>query len=72
MCVEPGSWEQQRGPGGGWCGKARWREGQCAHLIQHGVSLGPLPLPEQHEASDDVRGHNVKVSKKLSKEVGNF
>ena len=43
-----------------------------AHLVQHGIALGPLPLPEQHQAGDDVRRHNVQVSEKLGKEVGDF
>jgi hypothetical protein len=43
-----------------------------AHLVQHRVALGSLPLPEQHQASNDVRRHDVKVPEKFSKEVGNF
>lgn len=42
------------------------------HLIQHGIALGPLPLPEQHQACDDVGWHDVKISEKLGKEVGDF
>lgn len=43
-----------------------------AHLVQHGVALGPLPLPEQHQTSDDVGWHDVEVAEKLGEEVGDF
>ena len=65
--VEPGGGRD--GLGGGQCGDVTraW-----AHLVQHGIALSPLPLPEQHQAGDDVRRHNVQVSEKLGKEVGDF
>lgn len=75
-CAEPGR-ESSRSGGGGrglgrrWC----WRppgEGPGTHLVQHGIALGPLSLPEQHQASDDVRRHDVQVPEKLRKEVGDF
>lgn len=50
---------------------AAWRRAG-PHLVQHGIALGPLSLPEQHQASDDVRRHNIQVPKKLRKEVGDF
>lgn len=43
-----------------------------AYLIQHRIALGSLPLPKQHQASNDVGGHDVEVTEKFSKEVGNF
>lgn len=43
-----------------------------AYLIQHRIALGSLPLPKQHQASNDVGGHYVEVTEKFSKEVGNF
>lgn len=64
-------WGLQERLGQGRC----WRlpgEGPGPHLVQHGIALGPLSLPEQHQASDDVRRHNVQVPKKLRKEVGDF
>lgn len=69
------------GSGGSWGGGGAWEEagvgrlpgeGLGAHLVQHGVALGPLPLPEQHQAGDDVGRHDVEVSEKLSEEVGDF
>lgn len=42
------------------------------YLIQHRITLGSLPLPKQHQASNDVGGHDVEVTEKFSKEVGNF
>ena len=42
------------------------------HLVQHRVALGPLPLPEQHQARNDVGRHDVEVSEKLGEEVGDF
>lgn len=42
------------------------------YLIQHRIALGSLPLPKQHQASNDVGGHDVEVTEKFSKEVGNF
>ena len=65
--VEPGGCRD--GLGRGQC---RDMTGTWAHLVQHGIALGPLPLPEQHQASDDVRWHDVQVSEKLGKEVGDF
>lgn len=43
-----------------------------AYLIQHRIAFGSLPLPKQHQASNDVGGHDVEVTEKFSKEVGNF
>lgn len=76
MC-KPGHQEQQWWQG--WQGEAwveggmgrTWR-GPGAHLVQHGIALGPLSLPKQYQASYDVRGHNVQVPEKLSEEVGDF
>lgn len=53
------------------CGEAPG-EGPGAHLVQHGIAFGPLSLPKQHQASNDVRWHNVQVPEKFSKEVGDF
>lgn len=43
-----------------------------AYLVQHRIAFGSLPLPKQHQASNDVGGHDVEVTEKFSKEVGDF
>lgn len=42
------------------------------HLIQHRAAFCPLPLPQEDQACNDVRWDYVKVSEKLSKQVGDF
>lgn len=64
-----------RGPTGRGCHRTcsrRHRRALGAYLIQHRIAFGSLPLPEQHQASNDVGGHDVEVTEKFSKEVGNF
>lgn len=69
---------QWREGGGSW---GRGRHGSAAaahgrargaHLIQHRIALGSLSLSKQHQASNDVGGHDVEVTEEFSKEVGNF
>lgn len=55
-------WDQQQGP----------QVARDTHLIQHRIAFGSLPLSKQHQASNDVGGHDVEVTEKFSKEVGNF
>ena len=43
-----------------------------AYLVQHRIAFGSLPLSKQHQASNDVGGHDVEVTEKFSKEVGDF
>lgn len=59
--------EDATGPAAGGTG-----EPVGAYLIQHRIAFGSLPLPEQHQASNDVGGHDVEVTEKFSKEVGDF
>lgn len=43
-----------------------------AHLVQHGVALGALPLPQQNQPRDDVGGDDVQVPEKFRKKVGDL
>lgn len=49
-----------------------WRTSPSSYLVQNGRSLGSLSLSEEHQASNDVTGHNVQIPEELGKEAGHL
>lgn len=53
-------------------GKSEAEGDAPTHLVQHGVALRPLPLPQENQPRDDVGRDDVEVSEELSEQVGDL